>query len=48
MDSVYFIRSLIFLVAGLLRFFPESGWKFRMCLIKIFRIKYNFNKEIKR
>ena len=42
MDTVYFIRSLIFLVAGLLVIFtPEAVLKFRKWLVKILRIKYN-------
>ncbi len=46
MDIAFFIRSVIFLVAGLLIIlYPEKVNKFQKWLINKFRIKYNLDKE---
>ena len=46
MDTLWFIRSLIFLFAGLTTiFFPKQIYKFQKPFIKKFGIKYNFNKQ---
>jgi len=46
MDVIFFIRSLIFLVAGLVVIlFPEKVYKFQVYILKKLHIKYNITKH---